>query len=118
MTTAWDELAAAVQLALPAVNVYATPTDKLRAPAVVIRPDDPWMIPGPSLGALSERYLAILVVPAGSPADGLAAIHSMMLALIDALPADFALRDGGRMVVDESTGVPLLAAAVRLAYAL
>ena len=97
-------------------NVYAAPGSSIKAPAVVLRPDDPWIRPGPALGMLSEGWLAVAVAPAGDPKSGMDTLRSLLLGVIEALPEGWQLRDTGRPIVDESTGVPMLAAACRLTY--
>jgi hypothetical protein len=110
-------LAPVLEAALPGVNVYASPATSIKAPALVLRPDDPWIVPGPALGALTEAYLAIAVAPAGDPRSGMDTLRTILLEAIEALPPDWAHRSTGRPVLDESTGVPMLAAAARLMYA-
>lgn len=106
-----------LEVALEDVNVYAAPTNSVKAPAVVLRPDDPWIRPGPALGTLTEGWLAVAVAPAGDPRSGMDTLHTILLGVIDALPEGWSIRDVGRPLVDESTGVPVLAAAARLSYA-
>lgn len=117
MTTPAEELAEVLEAALPDVNVYAAPTLSIRAPAVVLRPDEPWLRPGRALGQLTEGYLAVAVAPAGDPRSGMDTLRSTLLAVIDELPEGWSLRDVGRPLLDESTGTPVLAAAARLSYA-
>jgi hypothetical protein len=115
VSTPGDELAAVLVLELNA-NVYPAPVSSIKAPAVVLRPDDPWIRPGRTLGALTEGWLAIAVAPAGDPRSGMDTLRSLLLGVIDALPEGWALTNTGRPIVDESTGVPMLAAAARLVY--
>ena len=115
MSTPAEELALVLQLELNA-NIYPAPVTSIKAPAVVLRPDDPWIRPGPALGTISEGWLAIAVAPAGDPKSGMDTLRSLLLGTIDALPAGWALRDTGRPIIDESTGIPMLAAAARLTY--
>lgn len=97
-------------------NVYPAPMQSIKAPAVVLRPDDPWIRPGPALGTLSEGWLAIAVAPAADPKSGMRTLRDLLGEVLAMLPEGWALRDTGRPVVDESTGVPMLAAAARLTY--
>jgi hypothetical protein len=117
VTTPAEELAPAIQLELPEVNVYPAPVSSIKAPAIVLRPDDPWIRTGPSFATYTEGWLAIAVAPAGDPRSGMDTLRSMLYGVIEALPAGWTLRDTGRPIVDESTGVPMLAAAARLSYA-
>jgi hypothetical protein len=116
--TPGEELAAVLASALPDWNVYGALTSQVKAPALVLRPDEPWITPGPSLGLLSERWLAVGAVPAADPVSGSRSLHAMLLEVIETLPEGWALRDVGRPLLDESTGVPFLAAAARLTYSL
>jgi hypothetical protein len=116
--TPGEELAAVLVPLMPAVNVYGAPPAMLKAPALVLRPDEPWIRPGRALGALTEQWLAVAVAPAGDPRSGMDTLRSILLGLIDALPAGWALRDTGRPIIDESTGAPVLAAAARLTFAI
>lgn len=106
-----------IEAELVEVNVYAAPTLQIKAPALVLRPDEPWIRLGPALGTLSENWLAVAVAPAGDPRSGMNTLHTILLEVIEALPAGWSLRDVGRPLLDESTGMPVLAAAARLSYA-
>jgi len=117
MSTPGDELADHLESIIPGANIYPAPANQIKPPAIVLRPDDPWIKPGPALGTLSEAWLAIAVVPAGDPRSGMDTLHTLLLDVIDGLPPAWALTDTGRPVVDESTGTPMLAAAARLRYA-
>ena len=116
MPAPWDTLAASLELAEPDVNVYPTPDDNVSAPAIVIRPDTPWIEPG-SYEIDDERYAAIALVTASTPEDGLAALHTLVHSI-----AHVARTEGWEFVsvsapaVDESTGTPFLAATVSLIY--
>lgn len=102
---------------LPAgLNLYGAPTDKIEPPAIVIRPNPAWISHGDFCRYL-ERYTAICVVSASSPADGIAMLRLLSLAIIAALtePWDWTAVEGP--VIDETTGVPLLANRVQLTYA-
>ena len=97
------------------LNIYPAPEQNIVAPAVVIRPDTPWLAPDRFCFDM-ERYAAVVVVTASTPADGIALLRSMLLLIIGALvsPWDWEQADGP--VVDETTGVPFLAARLRLKY--
>jgi hypothetical protein len=101
---------------LPAgLNIYAAPTDKIVAPAIVIRPGPQWMAQDSFCFAL-ERYAVMPVVTASTPLEGIAMLRSLSLAIIGALesPWDWESVDGP--VIDETTGVPFLANRVNLTY--
>lgn len=117
MTTPAEELAPILEAALPNVNVYPAPASSIKAPALVLRPDEPWLRPGRALGQLTEGWLAIAVAPAGDPRSAMDTLRTTLLVVIDELPDGWALLEVGRPLVDESTGSPMLAAAARLTYA-
>lgn len=96
-------------------NLYSSPTDKIEPPAIVLRPGTPWMQPD-SFCLELERYTAIAVVSASTPADGIAMLRLLSLAIIGALtpPWDWESVDGP--VIDESTGVAFMANRVNLTY--
>lgn len=97
-------------------NIYLAPANQIVAPAIVLRPDTPWMEQSRFCAEL-ERYVAICVVSASTPGDGIALLRTLSLAILSALapPWDWESVDGP--VIDESTGTPFLANRVRLKYA-
>lgn len=97
------------------VNIYAFPTDKVEAPAIVIRPDTPWFAPS-SFCFAEERYLAICAVSANTPGDGIVLLRLLTLAIIGGLvePWDYDTADGP--IIDDTTGQPFLANRIRLTY--
>lgn len=114
--TPWAELAAYASTVAPAdVNVYSTATDKLVAPALVIRPDEPWRVP--SIYCLDlQRYVAVAVVAASTPDDGTEKLYEIHNALLASLPAGWKFVSISAIVADESTSIPYLASALRLEY--
>lgn len=111
-----DELAAALLAdGTLGANVYAAPAEQIAAPAVVLRPDEPWITKGrPEV----ERYAAVAVVTASSPAQGIRELHRIIHHIIDAaVPLEgWGWAEVGAAIIDESTGSPFLAARVRLEY--
>jgi len=97
------------------LSVYAAPSEKITAPAVVIRPDTPWISPDKFCHDL-ERYTAVVVVTANTPEEGIGLLRSMLLKIIDALVSPWNWVEAQGPVVDQSTGVPFLAARLRLTY--
>ena len=97
------------------LNIYQAPEESIVAPAVVLKPDVLW-IDQDRMCFDMERYNLVAVVTASTPADGISMLRSMMLKIISALvsPWDWEQVDGP--VVDQSTGVPFLAARLRLKY--
>lgn len=52
------------------VDVHEAPPSQLVVPCIVIRPDNPWMVPSDpdqTFGSIAERYVAMCVVAAGDP---------------------------------------------------
>ncbi len=100
----------------PAVNLYPAPQEHVIAPAIVIRPDEPWITRGATFGMDTEHYVAVAVVTASSPGEGLAALHDLVHRVMAAEGDGWAFVSVGRAIVDEATGVPYLATPVRLTY--
>lgn len=102
----------------PAYNVYSTPPQQIITPAVVIRPDDPWITPsGGGFTYWVERYVAICVVSSSDPESAIGALYDLVSAVVDSTEAEgWAFESVAAPVIDETTGSPLLAAAVRLSY--
>lgn len=96
-------------------SIYTVPDSKISPPAIVLRPDTPW-IEQSGYCYDEEHYLAIAVVQASTPSDGIPLLRSMTLAIIGALtpPWDWVSADGP--VVDNSTGIEYLANRLRLKY--
>lgn len=97
------------------LNVYAFPTDKIEPPAIVIRPDSPWMAPD-TFCLEQERYNAVAVVTASTPGDGIALLRLLSLGIINALIPPWDWETVEAPIIDDSTGVPFLANRVRLTY--
>lgn len=97
------------------LNIYASPQDKLTAPAIVIRPGPTWLSQDAFCHHL-ERYAAMPVVTASNPTDGIAMLRSLSLAIINSLPAPWDWESVEGPVIDQTTGVPFLANRVNLTY--
>jgi hypothetical protein len=99
------------------VSFYSGPTNQVVPPAIVIRPDEPWITQDPSTFCHdTQNYVAVLVVSASSPVDGIGTIYEMALAVVAALPEGWSWSTVGIPVIDESTGTAFLAAPLRLQY--
>lgn len=116
MPTPNDDLIAALKAAgdLSEASVHGV-RSQVVPPAIVVRPDDPWMEPDRFCDNL-QHYLAVLVVTASSPEDGVNALYTMALAVLAALPETWEFASVGSPIIDESTGTAFLAAPVRLNY--
>ena len=106
--------------ALPAelgINLYPGLANVVDGPAVLMRPDQPWLEREAYEHEL-ERYVAIAIVAAATPDEAMEQLHVLVHAIVancDRVPG-WSWDTVGRIVADESTGVPFLVAAVRLTY--
>lgn len=112
-------------LALPAIasanTYYAPPVGPIVVPAIVYRPDEPWIERQTTYRVWTERYLAVCVVQAGAGVDAVEKLHGMALALKAAIDTDEALAGwdwlgAGGIVETEQAGLRYLASAVRLSF--
>lgn len=112
-----DDLEAVLgEVTLPdGVSIINGPISQLKPPAVVIRPDQPWLLPS-AMCADEQRYVAIAVVSASTPADGVRKLYAIVKAIKNAVSGAWSWESVSAPVVDETTGSPLLAASVRLRY--
>lgn len=109
-------LAAHWSSALPAEwSVIQGPISSLEAPAVVLRADEPWIVPSAYCHD-EQRYAAIAVVSASSPSDGEADLHWIFIEMMENLPEGWEFVSAGMPRVDQSTGIALLAAKMVLRY--
>lgn len=86
--------------------------------AIVLQPDEPWIEPQ-AFGFDQERYVAIAAVLASAGREaGVAALYRLVLHIIrSAISVDgVAYESVGAPRVDDSTGTPYLAVAVRLTF--
>lgn len=100
------------------VSVLAAPEEQIIAPAIVIRPAEPWRAHS-AFCHDEQNYVAIAVVSAHTPLDGMAKLYKMTNAIIATIAADnsgWSWQSVGAPVVDETTGTAFLAAPVRLRY--
>lgn len=80
--TPWDDLASRIN-APDGTNVYPAMANVIEAPAIVIVPDDPW-ITDAAYQYDTEGYLAICLVTASTPSDGLDILHQLVHAVREA----------------------------------
>ena len=97
------------------INLYSAPVETIAAPALVIRPDTPWLEPD-RFCADVEHYLALVAVPASYPQDGISLMRSVTLAMIRALPEGWVWVSTDGPVIDETTGSPFLVNRTRLTF--
>lgn len=111
-----DDLIVALRAAqgLSEASVHG-PRSQVVPPAVVIRPDEPWREPDRFCDD-NQRYVAVAVAAGASPEEGMSTLYDLTSAVIAALPTDWDFVSVGAPVLDESTGVTLIAAPVRLRF--
>lgn len=123
MSTPSEDLSALLvaSAALPVgISIYGGPTNQIVPPAIVIRPDEPWIEPDAYCRDL-QRYIAIVVVSAGTPEDGTNKMYEVAQGVVEAVneageTTPWAWVSTGAPIIDESTGSAFLAAPVRLQY--
>ena len=118
MATPWDALASHLVTVLPTgTNIYSTQTSTVVSPAVVIRPDDPWIsVTSQSWCIDEQRYLLIAVAGSAEPQDAQIALYAMVQAVIQNLPAGWSFESVGSIILDQSTDTAFLVAPIRLRY--
>lgn len=117
MSAPWVDLATLLEAADTGANIYPTPEEQVVAPAIVVRPDTPWIGNSDSFWSGEERYAVVALVTASTPGDGLAALHELVHAIMEtAREASWEFDSVTAPVVDETTGTPFLAATVSLIY--
>lgn len=91
--------------------------EQVVAPAIVIVPDEPWIV-SQGYGYDDERYLAICLVEASAPADGLAKLHSLVHAVREAHGEGWEILDvsGVRNARIGDDGMQFLGSWVRVSY--
>lgn len=97
-------------------SVIQGPISQLQPPVLVLRADTPWIEPS-SFCLDLQRYAAVAVVTATTPADGEADLHHVILEVMQNLPEGWRFVSANGPVVDQSTGTALLAAIIKLEYA-
>jgi hypothetical protein len=111
--TPWETFAS--RLTGATATIYPAPPSQVATPAIVIRPDVPWIVPD-SFAWDKEAYVAVCVVLASDPRSGMRDLYALVQAVMAATDDEFAFVEAGSPVIDETTGTPLLAATVRLTY--
>lgn len=101
------------------VNIYSAPKEgQIAVPAIVLRPDSPWSTPNDG-GAFCfdhQRYVAVVVASAASAVDAMRRLYLHWQTLIANLPSGWRFDSVDQMVLDQTTGVSLLATQVHLSY--
>lgn len=119
------ELASAIELLAVerelGVNVYEAPPAQLVAPAIVIRPDSPWMTVASDdqpFGRISERYAAVAVAQAGDPVSAKDLLRDLVRLARDAALGlrRWSWTDTSGIAAAEDSGVDYLASTVRVSY--
>lgn len=100
--------------ALSGVSVHGV-RSQVSPPAIVVRPDEPWLEPD-TYCILLQHYIAVAVVTASGAEDGVDSLYETVQGIIDALPDTWEFVSVGAPIIDESTGTAFIAAPVRLNY--
>jgi len=85
------------------------------APAVIFRPDEPWLEPDRYCD-FAQRYVAVATVSAASAEEGVDRLFTMVKAVVENLPEGWDWDTVGAPIIDESTGTSFLVAPVRLTF--
>lgn len=111
MSSPWEDFADRLEGA----NIYPAPPSQVATPAIVLRPDVPWIIPD-TFGWDKEAYVAVCVVNASDPRSGMTELYGLVQIVMAACDDAFSFVEAGTPVIDETTGTPLLAATVRVTH--
>ena len=118
--TPWATLLARLAAAYqegPTPNLLAGLQATVAPPAIIIRPDTPWIAQGEGFRFELERYAAVLVSAASTPDQAQAELYAMALVVLEAASDqgwDWTALDP--ITLDETTGTPLLVAVAHLTY--
>lgn len=115
----WETLALALADLVPSgTNIYSAPANQLVAPALVIRPDEPWITPRDEATFCfdHQHYVAVAVAVAATPSSAMGILYGIAQAVIQGLPEGWRFDTLGGLVLDDSTGTAFLAAPIRLSY--
>jgi hypothetical protein len=114
----WDALAIRVVAVMPNANVIAGPAPAVEPDAIVIRPDEPWLVHTDGrFTTRPERYAAIAASRVADPASSLAALYLMVGAiLLAASDEGWDWESVSGITLDETTGVPLLVVTAHVTY--
>jgi hypothetical protein len=95
-------------------NIYPRPTTKqLMLPAIVLRPDEPWIEPG-GYGWDDENFMAVCVAGTGDTDAATTTLRSLAAKVMEVITDDYEFKDVSEPFVDSRTGTPLLAMRVRI----
>lgn len=119
MSDPWDDFAARVQgnIETDEITVYPALAEQIVPPAIVLAPDDPWF-QSDAFSYDTERYLAICLVEATAPADGLDKLHRMVHAIRESGGDGWEIGDasGVRSASIPDDGTRYLGSWVRVSY--
>jgi hypothetical protein len=94
------------------VNVYPLPTEGIAIPAIVIRPDEPWMegvTEDEPFATRRERYAVVLVTSSATASDGTVALRDMAKLVMGCEGAGWRWMETTAPVVTAANGVDYLA---------
>lgn len=103
------------------VNVYEAPPSQLQVPAIVIRPDSPWIAieDDQTFGTWAEKYLAVCVAAAADPISSKDQLRDLVILARDAAELDlrtWRFTEASGIGESEDAGVQYLAATVKVTY--
>lgn len=113
--TPWDALAAHLETEQIEAQVYATITEQIDTPAVVIVPGDPWLEPG-SYRVDQERYRAIAVAASADGVSAQATLHALVHFIRQHLPAGWDFESASGPQQTDHQGITYLVADASLTY--
>lgn len=101
------------------VSVIAGPTAQVKVPAVVLRADNPWIVPS-RFCVDEQRYAAVIVTSASTPHDAETRMYRIAHYIMQGIGSNesepWSWVEMTSPVVDETTGSAYLAATLRLRY--
>jgi hypothetical protein len=96
-------------------SILQGPVASLEANASVLRSDGDWITPA-TYCLDEQRYAAIPSVTASSPEDAERVLYAILRDMMDNLPEGWKFVSARQVVLDQSTGSPLLNAKMTLTY--
>lgn len=96
-------------------NIYPAPTTKpVTPPAVVLRPDEPWLEPG-GYGWDDENFVALCVVGAANP-EATSQLHELARQVIEVTNGPYFYKESSEPFVYQQVGIDLLAMRIRITF--
>lgn len=112
--TPWNDLADHWR-SLGDTPVYATMTEQLDTPCLVIMPDDPWVEPG-GFSTDTERYLSYAVTTSSEAQSAQERLHVLVHFMRHHLPEGWDFVSAGGPAQRDHQGITYMAAECRLTF--